>query len=107
MFIAMNKFTIAPGRGEDFESVWKTRESFFHTVPGFVRFSLLRGDTAGDYISHSTWESREAFAGWTTSEAFRKAHGQSPLTGILAGPPVVSLYEAVIEQEAPAAAAAH
>jgi heme-degrading monooxygenase HmoA len=105
MFIAMNRFAVNPGRSDDFENIWRTRESFFHTVPGFVSFALLRGDTEGDFISHSTWESREAFSGWTKSDAFRKAHGQSPLTGVLAGPPVVSLYEAVIVQDAPAAAA--
>ena len=38
-------------------------------VPGFVRFALLRGaDDA--YISHSVWESRDAFEAWTESEAF-------------------------------------
>ena len=98
MFVAMNRFRIAPGQEQRFEQVWRERESHLDGVPGFVRFALLRGDRQGDYISHSTWESREAFEAWTQSEAFRRGHAQGSLQGVLAGPPEVSLYESVIEQ---------
>lgn len=98
MFIAMNRFQVVPGKGEDFERVWSERETYLDGVPGFVRFALLRGD-GGDYVSHSTWASREDFEAWTNSEAFRKGHAQGSLMGILAGPPVIGLYEAVLEQE--------
>ncbi len=104
MFIAMNRFAINPGREADFENAWRTRESYLEGVPGFLRFALLKGDEPGEYISHSTWESRAAFEAWTRSEAFRAAHGQAPMSGILAGPPRLSVYEAVITQEAPARA---
>jgi heme-degrading monooxygenase HmoA len=43
MFIAMNRFRIAEGREQDFESVWKNRQSYLAEVPGFVEFHLLRG----------------------------------------------------------------
>lgn len=99
MFIAMNRFQVAPGRGDDFERIWRERETHLDGVPGFVRFALLRGD-GGDYVSHSTWESREAFEAWMSSDAFRRGHAQGSLAGILAGPPVVGLYEAVLQQEA-------
>ncbi len=104
VFIAMNRFAINPGREADFENAWRTRESYLEGVPGFLRFALLKGDEPGEYISHSTWESRAAFEAWTRSEAFRAAHGQAPMSGILAGPPRLSVYEAVITQEAPARA---
>jgi heme-degrading monooxygenase HmoA len=100
----MNRFTINPDRTADFEDAWRNRESYLEDVPGFLRFSLLRGDEPGDYISHSTWESRAAFEAWTRSEAFRAAHRQSPLAGILSAPPRLSVYEAVLTQEAPARA---
>jgi heme-degrading monooxygenase HmoA len=29
------------------------------------------------YVSHSTWESEDAFHAWTNSDAFKKAHRQS------------------------------
>ncbi len=101
MFIAMNRFSITPGREADFETAWRTRESYLQSVPGFIRFALLKGDEPGEYISHSTWESRAAFEAWTRSEAFRAAHGQGSLAGIIAAPPRLSLYEAVITEEAP------
>ena len=76
-FIAMNRFKIVLGRENDFESVWKTRETFLDEVKGFIDFHLLRGETNDEftlYSSHSTWESKEDFIAWTKSEAFRKAH---------------------------------
>ena len=100
MFIAMNNFKVASGREQEFEEVWKGRESHLRGVPGFVRFALLRGDAPGEYVSHSTWESRQAFTAWTQSEAFVAGHRQGgSLMGVLEGPPQVKLYEAVIEQE--------
>jgi heme-degrading monooxygenase HmoA len=99
MFIAMNRFQVAEGRGEQFEERWRQRQSYLDQVPGFVRFQLLRGDNAGEYISHSTWESREAFAAWTQSEAFAAGHRQGSVAGELLGPPQVSLYEVVLEQQ--------
>jgi heme-degrading monooxygenase HmoA len=106
MFIAMNHFEVAEGRGADFEAIWKERETFLTEVPGFVRFALLRGDEAGEYISHSTWESREAFLGWAQSEAFRKAHGTGMPDGIVVGHPRARFYEAVLSEEAPSRARA-
>lgn len=100
MFIAMNRFSVAPGQEARFEEIWSTRETYLEGVPGFVRFALLRGEEPGDYISHSTWESREAFIAWTESEAFTKGHRQGSMQGVLQGPPEVSLYQAVIEQGA-------
>jgi heme-degrading monooxygenase HmoA len=77
MFIAMNRFRVAKGSEEAFENVWLSRDSYLHTVPGFVEFRLLKGPEAEDhtlYASHTVWESRTAFEAWTRSEAFRAAH---------------------------------
>jgi heme-degrading monooxygenase HmoA len=105
MFVAMNNFRVAEGKEPEFEQIWKGRETHLDGVPGFVRFALLRGEAPGEYISHSTWENRDAFIAWTQSEAFVAGHRQGgSLMGVLQGPPAVKLYEAVIEQEAPASA---
>ncbi|MGB0670742.1 MAG: antibiotic biosynthesis monooxygenase family protein [Rhodospirillales bacterium] len=77
MFIAMNRFRIAPGEEDNFEAVWRNRDSHLEGVPGFRSFNLLKGpsdDNQTLYASHSQWDSREAFEAWTRSEAFRKAH---------------------------------
>ncbi len=98
-FIAMNHFTVNPDRAGEFEEHWRKRETFLAAVPGFVRFALLRGDEAGRFISHSTWESRAAFEAWTGSEAFRRAHAQARTpAGVLQGPPRVERWEVVLEQ---------
>jgi heme-degrading monooxygenase HmoA len=105
MFIAMNTFKVVEGKEQEFEAIWKGRDSYLHDVPGILRFALLRGDSTGEYVSHSTWESREAFLAWTQSEAFVAGHrGGGSLMGVLAGPPQIRLFEAVIEQEFAAAA---
>ena len=98
MFVAMNNFDVVPEREADFEQIWLERESHLQEVPGFVEFALLRGDTPGRYISHSSWQSEEAFHDWTRSEAFAKGHQQGSLKGILAGPPVVATFESVVHE---------
>ncbi|WP_322819297.1 antibiotic biosynthesis monooxygenase [Tepidiforma sp.] len=100
MFVAMNQFKVNPGREADFEAGWKTRESYLSEVPGFVHFALLKGDEPGDYISHTIWESRQAFVNWTQSDVFRKAHAGGMPEGILATHPRARFYEAVLEQGA-------
>jgi heme-degrading monooxygenase HmoA len=77
MFIAMNRFQVLRGQEAAFEDVWLSRESHLETVPGFLKFSLLRGPEREDhtlYASHSQWASKAAFEAWTRSEAFRLAH---------------------------------
>jgi heme-degrading monooxygenase HmoA len=98
-FIAMNRFTVDPERGDEFEEHWRKRETYLHDVPGFLHFALLRCEEPGLYVSHSTWESREAFEAWTRSEAFRKAHAQARTPeGILVGHPRLELFEALLEE---------
>lgn len=80
MFIAMNRFRIAPGFETAFEEMWKNRKSYLDDVPGFREFHLLRGpkdESSTLFISHSVWENRPAFEAWTDSEAFKKAHSQA------------------------------
>ena len=100
MYIAMNRFRIAPGREEDFVNIWKNRETHLDEVPGFKQFNLLQGPTDEQctlFSSHSVWESEEAFVNWTKSEAFRKAHAQAgDSKGIYLGPPQFEGFKAVL-----------
>lgn len=100
MFIAMNRFRINCGFEEGFERIWQERDTYLEEVPGFREFHLLRGPTGDEYtlyVSHSTWESREAFEAWTRSEPFAKAHSdaRSP-RGTLAGHPQMEPFEVVL-----------
>ena len=100
MFIAMNRFRIAPGFEIGFEELWRKRDSHLAEVPGFVSFALLKGATHDDhvlYASHTVWESKAAFEAWTRSEQFRKAHAQrSAPKGTYLGHPNLELFEAVL-----------
>jgi heme-degrading monooxygenase HmoA len=100
MFIAMNRFRIAPGREAEFIEIWRQRDSRLASVPGFRQFNLLQGPsdaTATVFISHSTWDSAEAFGDWTRSQAFRDAHANArPATGLYLGPPQFEGFEAVL-----------
>jgi heme-degrading monooxygenase HmoA len=98
MFVAMNQFQVNPERAAEFEEGWRTRESYLDGFQGFIGFALLKGDEPGDYVSHSMWDSREAFMAWATSDAFRKAHAMRMPDGILAGHPRARFYEAVLEE---------
>lgn len=99
MFIAMNRFRVAPGATAEFEEVWTSRRSQLETVPGFVEFRLLRGPAREDhvlYASHSLWRSREDFEAWTRSDAFRTAHRQAGQSKPLyLGPPEFEGFETI------------
>lgn len=100
MYLAMNRFKITPGFEEGFEKIWRERDTYLQTVPGFKTFNLLKGPQTDDYTlyaSHSVWESKAAFDAWTESDAFRKAHAQaSAPKGTYLGHPDLELFEAVL-----------
>jgi len=103
-FIAMNRFKVRPGSEDDFESVWKDRESRLKEVPRFQEFRLLKGPE-GDgfrlYSSHVIWNSRTDFEAWTKSEQFRDAHknaGNSKTQSAVMGPPQFEGFETVLHQ---------
>ena len=100
MYIAMNRFRIAPGRENDFETLWRERDSHLEGVPGFRAFHLLRGPANEEcslYASHTVWESEEDFRAWTESEAFKKAHSQARApAGTYLGHPVFEGFEAIL-----------
>jgi heme-degrading monooxygenase HmoA len=100
MFIAMNRFRIAPGREAEFIEVWRQRDSRLADVPGFQKFNLLQGASSAEatvFVSHSTWESAAAFEAWTRSESFRAAHANAgQQRGLYLGPPQFEGFEAVL-----------
>ena len=79
MYIAMNRFKVQNGSEQDFENVWKGRDSTLSEMNGFREFHLLKGpanEAEGYtlYASHTIWESHADFLAWTKSENFRTAH---------------------------------
>ena len=77
MYLAMNRFKIVLGREDDFETVWKSRETHLEGVKGFKKFNLIKGATNEEfslYISHSEWNFEKNFRDWTKLESFRLTH---------------------------------
>ena len=90
MYIAMNHFRVLADRTEDFERVWRERETFLDGVAGFEQLQLLKGpkeDNIQHYASHSVWRDEASFRAWLHSDAFKKAHPPGKGSGALAGPP--------------------
>jgi len=101
MYLAMNRFRIALGQEDAFVQMWRERDSHLASVPGFVRFHLLRGATTDEYTlfaSHTEWTSEDAFVAWTQSEAFRAAHANAGKSSrdMYMGPPQLEMFESVI-----------
>ena len=99
MFIAMNRFKVVIGQEDQFEKIWRNRDSKLADVPGFQAFHMLKGDEASDYVlyvSHSVWRSKEVFLDWTRSEAFRASHkGAGDHRAVYLEAPVLETFEAV------------
>lgn len=99
MYLAMNRFRVAPGAEADFEAVWRNRQTRLHERDGFVSFHLLKGPATAEatlYASHTVWESEAHFRAWTTSQQFRDAHkGAGDTKGLYLGPPDFEGFEAV------------
>ena len=100
MFLAMNRFKIVKGKEEEFEKVWKERDTHLEGVKGFISFNLLKGKETDDYslyASHSIWESNVAFVNWTKSEAFRLAHKNAGIhSDLYLGPTNLETFDHII-----------
>jgi len=101
MFIAMNRFKVNPSSENEFERVWRERDTHLATVPGFVEFHLLKGpkrDNHTLYSSHTLWRSKADFEVWTKSQAFHAAHAKAGNNASLySGHPEMEEFESVLE----------
>ncbi|MBA84603.1 antibiotic biosynthesis monooxygenase family protein [Thalassobius sp. S69A] len=103
-YIAMNRFRVVPGGEEQFETIWRERESHLKKLPGFVEFRVLKGpekDGYRLYSSHTLWKTEEDFQAWTRSEEFRAAHknaGNRGTKDLLMGPPEFEGFQTVLHE---------
>lgn len=100
-YIAMNRFRVAKGQEDAFETVWRTRDRHLDQVPGFMEFHLLKGPAEDDhtlFASHTIWRSQEDFIAWTKSEHFRAAHKNAgDNKGMYLGHPQFEGFDVVLE----------
>lgn len=80
-----------PGHGEEFERVTREALEVMRSVDGHRETRLYRDvDRPDSYLIYSDWETREAFAAFMRSEAFKQV--QTLGREILAGPPRHNVY---------------
>lgn len=105
MFIAMNRFKIIKGQEEAFEQIWSSRRTKLDEMQGFIAFHLLKGPEREDhtlYSSHTSWETKEHFLAWTTSQQFRDSHKDAGKNKPLyIGHPEFEGFETVLSESNP------
>ena len=96
----MNRFKIILGKENEFEEVWRTRETYLDEVKVFKEFHLLKGESNEEYTlysSHSLWNSKNDFISWTRSESFKKAHkGAGKNKPLYIGHPIFEGFEIIL-----------
>jgi heme-degrading monooxygenase HmoA len=106
MFIAMNRFHVAPGGDNAFEEMWHNRESHLTKRPGFQTFHILRGPVGEGprlYSSFTAWTSKAHFEAWTRSDEFAAGHRNvGRFAELIVGEPQFEGFEVVMTLNAPA-----
>jgi heme-degrading monooxygenase HmoA len=78
MIVVENKIEVRAGYADAVLERFKTPKTV-HTFPGFVRMDVLHAINADgneEVRVCTTWENEEAFEGWASSDAFRRAHAR-------------------------------
>ncbi|MFQ5719558.1 MAG: antibiotic biosynthesis monooxygenase family protein [Acidobacteriota bacterium] len=114
MFIVTNRIPVASGFEADFEDRFRHRAHLIDRAPGFIKNLILRpvrrrfdhatgdwkdSDEQAVYLVQTTWESEEAFWGWTRSESFRTAHSNRPPAEMFAGSNVLEIHEVALSTD--------
>jgi len=86
--VTMNVIDVANDFASVFEDVFRNRAGAVEQQPGFLSLAVLKttmgswdapGDAPADVTTYQVttrWLSQQAYEAWTTSEAFKLAHGQ-------------------------------
>ncbi|CEM27836.1 unnamed protein product [Vitrella brassicaformis CCMP3155] len=127
-FIATNRFAVAAGSQDAFETRWRTRDRNLPSFPAFRKFMLLRrvplppdmGVPSNSphpaciqpdvtHISFTEWQSEAGFDEWRNSQSFAKTHSaaedaqpkgppKGPVSGELRGPPKPTFFSVVLTE---------
>jgi heme-degrading monooxygenase HmoA len=105
MIVVSNRIPVAKGQEAAFEERFRGRAGLVEGHPGFVRLEILRpkpvtlhgGPMGGSeyHVVLTYWENEQAFAAWTESEDFRRAHANRPPKEMFAGPNVFEMHEVI------------
>lgn len=100
MIVVANRIPVAKGFEAQFEARFQKRQRLVETMPGFIRFQLLKPIQSDYYISMTYWESYEAFEQWTKSPEFEQAHsGSPPPLGMFTGKNILEIHEIILSSD--------
>jgi heme oxygenase (mycobilin-producing) len=95
MFVIANRFKVNPGYEAAFEERFQNRVHLVEGMPGFIKWELHRPVGDGWYASITCWESRQHHEAWRNSEAFQRAHRDTPPGGMFTQPNTLEMWEIV------------
>jgi len=103
MIMVANRIPVAESFGDQFEERFRKRAGLVDTMPGFIRWELLRPIKGDSYVVVTYWETQQDFENWTNSTEFKEGHAQRGADAapreMFRGHPVLEIHEVIMESE--------
>jgi len=97
MISVENHIPVKKEFGGAFEARFAAGTRHVQDSPGFIRNEVLRPIKGDRYIVRTYWDSMESFEKWTKSDAFRRAHSNTPSSDIFDGESFLTIHEVVAQ----------
>ncbi len=97
MISVENHIPVKKEFSEAFEARFKAGTRYVQDSPGFLRNEVLRPIKGDRYIIRTYWDSMESFERWTKSEAFKRAHSNTPSDEMFEGESFLTIHEVVTQ----------
>jgi heme oxygenase (mycobilin-producing) len=98
VIVVSNRIPVKDSYREDFERRWKERKWTIANSPGFIRTEVLRPVKGDHYVVVTHWEAMKDFENWTSSEAFRESHANTPPHEAFSGPSQLEIHEVIAQR---------
>ncbi|UOQ86437.1 antibiotic biosynthesis monooxygenase family protein [Gracilibacillus salinarum] len=75
MYIVHSIFDVPAEKADEVIHIYKKRSRMVDKWPGFIDFQLLQNDRKpGELTVQISWESKQAYLDWVTSEEYQRIH---------------------------------
>lgn len=99
MIVVQNHIAVRMEFHEEFERIFRERNSSLSKFKGFLYNYVLRPKDGNEYIVMTVWNSMEDFQRWVDSDDFRKAHSGSIPEGMFEGRSHLTIHDVVTVTE--------
>ena len=94
MIVVMLHMPADDAAAERMITAFKQRSREVDQMPGFRGFQVLRDEQQTELVTVTTWDSREAFEQWRSSQQMARAHSSAPGGS---SQPTLVIYDVVAE----------